>query len=360
MLTNKFKPDGYSYVARNIVAPLWANREHSPYLAHLKYLETSSYRPLVDVRTDQWRRLRRLLFHAYLHTDYYSQLMKSVELLPDDIRNWDDFSKLPILTTDDIRCQKESMVALNVPHETLVAKKVFDSTGVPFNFFVDEPSRQWKRACMIRHDQWTGWRFGEKVGAVWENSNDRKCWRGYLHNFLLERFIYLDTPHMDEASMHRFYRKLRRRKPTLLLGRAPSLYRFGGFLRKEELDGIYPKGIVSTGKMLRDDERQMIEAVFNCKVTQRYGCEEVDLIASECLQHDGLHLNLDTLVIELIRDSKPVPPGEPGVFVVTDLSNYGMPLIRYQIGAVGCLSSRTACDCGCTYPIVELLQERGS
>ena len=43
-------------------------------------------------------------------------------------------------------------------------------------------------------------------------------------------------------------------------------------------------------------------------------------------------MNLDTLVVEVIRDGKQASPGEPGSIVVTDLTNYGMPFIRYKVG----------------------------
>jgi len=54
--------------------------------------------------------------------------------------------------------------------------------------------------------------------------------------------------------------------------------------------------------VLLEPERKVIEEVFGCRVTNRYGCEEVGLIASECEQHQGLHLNVDHLVVEFLRD----------------------------------------------------------
>jgi phenylacetate-CoA ligase len=71
-----------------------------------------------------------------------------------------------------------------------------------------------------------------------------------------------------------------------------------------------------------------------------------------------MHLNCDSLIVEFIRDGKPVPLGEPGAIVVTDLTNYGMPFIRYKVGDVGIPSFKTSCPCGCTYPIMESLEGR--
>ena len=121
---------------------------------------------------------------------------------------------------------------------------------------------------------------------------------------------------------------------------------------------LRPKSIVATSMMLLDNEREIIEQAFGCKVTNRYGCEEVGLIACECEKHRGMHLNLPHLVVELLdANDQPVKPGEPGKIVVTDLNNFAMPLIRYRVEDVGVYSARQ-CECGRQLPILERLEGR--
>jgi phenylacetate-CoA ligase len=357
MQTEPFKGDMYSKVVKYAVAPLWAANERSPYLRHLKYLEKSQFRKLDEVKEDQWRRLKRVLRHAYDNTEYYSEKMKALGLTPDDVQSWNDLQSLPFLTKDDIRSNRERMVARNIPKSKLVPKKTSGSTGVSLEFYWDEESRQWKRACTIRHDRWTGWDLGEKVGAVWGNPSYAKSWRGRLRNLLLERWSCLDTLEMDEEDITNFYYQIKKKRPTLLFGHTHSLYLVARFLNSKGLADIRPKGIVSTAMVLHDHEREEIEKAFGCKVTNRYGCEEVSLIASECEQHHGLHINMDTLIVEMIREDEPVSAGQPGAVVVTDLTNYGMPFIRYQIGDVGIASDR-ACRCGRAYPLIESVEGR--
>jgi phenylacetate-CoA ligase len=93
--------------------------------------------------------------------------------------------------------------------------------------------------------------------------------------------------------------------------------------------------------------------VFKCKVTNRYGCEEVGLIACECERHDGMHLNIDHLYIEFIKeDGSPAVTGEEGALVITDLINHGMPLIRYRVEDIGVPGNRK-CRCGRGLPLME-------
>src|SRR5688572_19566584 len=47
-------------------------------------------------------RLRKLIKHAYETVPYYSDLMRSLKLQPNDIRGKADLPKLPMLTKDNI------------------------------------------------------------------------------------------------------------------------------------------------------------------------------------------------------------------------------------------------------------------
>ena len=102
----------------------------------------------------------------------------------------------------------------------------------------------------------------------------------------------------------------------------------------------------------------MIEAAFGCKVTDRYGSEEVSLIACECERHEGMHLNIEQLYIEFLRpDGTAAASGEEGKIVITDLLNRGMPFIRYRIEDVGVPSDRR-CPCGRGMPLMERITGR--
>src|SRR5262249_14918161 len=207
---------------------------------------------------------------------------------------------------------------------------------------------------------------------IWGNPEFRsRGWRGWLRNGLLERECYLDTLHMDEAALASFARALQKKLPTLIFGHAHSVYLLAQYLkRKGEPSCVsargtlyHPKGVITTAMVLHSWQRRTIEEVFDCPVTNRYGCEEVSLIACECERHHGLHVNADSVYVEILRadDSGaltcPARPGESGSVVVTDLTNRAMPIIRYQVGDVAGLSDR-ACPCGRGLPLLECIEGR--
>jgi phenylacetate-CoA ligase len=86
--------------------------------------------------------------------------------------------------------------------------------------------------------------------------------------------------------------------------------------------------------------RTTIESAFQVPVFNRYGSREVGVIGAECDAHAGLHVN----ELDMVVEATPGPDGH-GELLVTNLNNFGMPLIRYRIGDVGQIDT-APCRCG--------------
>lgn len=350
--------DLHAFAIRAALAPLWARWEGSPYLAHYRRLRRTQYDPPEAVRARQWDAVRAQLRHAHATVPFYRARLDAAGLRPDDLHDFDDYRRLPVLTKADIRAHGAALLSTEYERAALHCKKTSGSTGVSLEVLVDEASLQHKRACTLRADEWSGYRFGERVAKLWGNpEHKQRGWRGRLRNALLERGAYLDTLKVDEAALARFARELGRKPPSLLFGHAHSVYLFAEYVRSASIDGVRPRGIITTAMVLHSWQRRVIEEVFRRPVTNRYGCEEVSLIACECERHAGLHVNAEGVYVELLRDGQPVEPGEPGSVVVTDLTNRAMPLLRYQVGDVAAWSGRP-CPCGRGLPLLERVEGR--
>jgi len=350
--------DLHATLIRNLIGPTWARWEGSPYLRHFKRLQQTQYDPPETIAARQWAAVRSLLEHACTTVPFYRQRLDEAGVRPSSIRNFEDFRQIPILTKSDLRSHQNSLISCAYSRDRLHLKQTSGSTGVAVEVFVDEAAQQFKRACTLRSDEWSGWRFGEAVARIWGNPESlERGWRGRLRNALLDRTCYLDSLRVNEAAMDRFAKLLSRRRPTLLFGHAHSVCLFAEYVRSASLPSIRPCGIITTAMVLHNWQRRTIEEVFHCKVTNRYGCEEVSLIASECDRHAGLHINADGVYVEILRDGRPVGPGEPGSVVVTDLTNRAMPILRYQVGDVAVLADGL-CTCGRGLPMLERLEGR--
>ncbi|MGH7146274.1 MAG: phenylacetate--CoA ligase family protein [Nitrospiraceae bacterium] len=239
-----------------------------------------------------------------------------------------------------------------------MAAKTGGSTGKALEIFCDRRCEELRHAAEIRSNRWANWDVGDKVAALWGNPPLPRTLKQKIRNALHDRLIYLDTVNLSERSMTDFVQDWRRYRPAVLFGHSRSLYMFARFLQEKSIDDIRPKGIVSTSMMLLQPERELIEKAFLCKVTDRYGSEEVGLIACECETHSGMHLNIEHLYVEFIKDDGTrARPGEEGCIVVTDLMNKGMPLIRYKIEDVAVPSDKQ-CPCGRGLPVMERVTGR--
>jgi phenylacetate-CoA ligase len=86
----------------------------------------------------------------------------------------------------------------------------------------------------------------------------------------------------------------------------------------------------------------------------KYGTSELGTVAVSCGQGRGMHIFEDLFIIELLNKGRPVPAGQVGRLVITDLVNAAMPLIRYDVGDVGRFHAGP-CPCGRRTPRLEVL-----
>jgi phenylacetate-CoA ligase len=141
-------------------------------------------------------------------------------------------------------------------------------------------------------------------------------------------------------------------QPRFVIGYASALHLFAKFLIERPYLRIRPHAVKSTAEVLTDNERPVIEKAFQCPIYNFYGSREVNNLAAECPAHMGLHINALTRFIEIVDEmGQPTEPGAPGRILVTDLVNYAMPFIRYEIEDLGCWGE-TPCRCGRSFPLL--------
>ncbi len=317
-------------------------------LSYWKELERSQYFDAEALQQLQAERLRRLLHHAYSQCDFYRQRFEQASLLPTDIKSAEDMQTLPILEKRDIQQHGDTMVARNHTRATLLRDQTGGSTGEPISFRIDLDRKCSRHAAALRHNSWSGWRVGDKVAHVWGATPDipQDSIKQRIRNSVLDRCIYLDTASVTEAAMRQFVRQLERFRPKIIHAYARSLSLLARFVKDNRLSAWSPHGIVTSAEVLSCQDRKLIEEVFGCRVFNRYGCREFGVIASECEEHDGLHMTAESLLVEVVGEDS---PNGVGSVLVTDLLNYAMPMIRYRIGDMARLMT-DHCACGRSLP----------
>lgn len=346
-----------SWFSKNMFFPLWEIKDGANRLKYLQELSASQWLSYDTLYHQQWESVQQAIKYAYDHCSYYHSGYGSLGF-DGTLRSWADFRQLPLLSKNDIRANLEQLISDQFRREDLVEAKTGGSTGTALTLYFDEKCQEMRNAAAMRSDRWAGWDIGMKVAAIWGNPPIRDTFKKKIRNALLDRMIYLDTMDINENSVRRFIDQWYQQQPRFIFGHSHSIYILATYLSRLNIKDIRPIGIIATSMMLLEVERQVIEKIFGCQVTNRYGCEEVGLIACECEQHNGLHLNIDHLVIEFLRDDGTEAKfGEEANIVVTDLINRGMPLIRYKVEDRGVLTDRR-CSCGRGLPILERIVGR--
>jgi phenylacetate-coenzyme A ligase PaaK-like adenylate-forming protein len=334
------------FFRRNLFWPLWVAKEKSPRLMHLNDLNKSQYYSRKSLEELQFKKFKNIISHAYHNTTYYRMRFDEAGVTPRLLQTKTDIEQVPFLTKADILECSADMIATGFNMDRLSAFKTGGSTGEPATVYKDPFTVELGAASGLRVFRWAGWEIGEAWGRVWGNPPSNDTLKQKLRHHLIEPMYYLDTMNLNDKSMFEFARILKRVKPSMLHGHSHSLYIFALFCKRKKINHIKPKAIVSTSMMLMPNERAEIEEIFQSKVTNLYGCEEVGLIGCECEKHQGLHLNMENVYVEFINDKgQPASDGTKGAIVVTSLINRSMPIIRYKLGDIG-IPCAKKCECG--------------
>jgi len=341
-------------ICKTVTYPAWDLWDGTGRLRELHSLWRSERWTTSELRQLQLVRLGEMLKYAYESCGYYQRKWPTRPVL----ERLEDIQALPVVSKGEISAGLEGFISKQYTQATLVEAKTGGSTGVALRVYFDEHCQKMRNAAAMRTDGWAGWKPGSLVAALWGSPPIPKTIKNKIRNTLHDRLFYLDTMRLDEHTMSDFATQMRRRRPQMLFGHAHSLFIFADFLQSRSIRVPAVQGIISTSMMLIESERKIIESAFGAPVTNRYGCEEVGLIGSECEQHNGMHLNAEHVFVEFLReDGTWATPGEEGRLVVTDLMNHGMPLIRYAVGDIGVPSDRV-CACGRGLPLMERLTGR--
>jgi phenylacetate-CoA ligase len=137
-------------------------------------------------------------------------------------------------------------------------------------------------------------------------------------------------------------------------------------LREMERKGVTPKTLalkraVLAGEGMSQATRSYLEAALHIRIHTAYGLSEVPgpAIAYECQERNGLHLNEDHFLAEVVDPptGTAVGPGEAGELVLTTLTAKAYPLIRFRTGDRTRLTMEP-CPCGRTFARLEVLPGR--
>ncbi|MEO8465488.1 MAG: AMP-binding protein [Gammaproteobacteria bacterium] len=306
-----------------------------------------------DVRVAQRHSFERAIVFANrmaLESEGYRQRLRRDGIrLPITRQTWDT---LPILTKSDFRQDTGSWFGTAVGARNVLWTFTSGSTGEPFEFPLTHASQIAEAAGMELNLEALGWRPPMRRATIKLEPPQPKGLHKLYGALVGGREIGFRAADMRLEQVGAMVERLRRERISFLRGYAASVYLFADAVSQRGLHCPIPL-IVTLGEGLSPRQAKVIERAFQGKVYRDYGGSEAMHMGFECREQSGYHLNLAQFHLEVLRDGRPVGPGEAGDIVVTTFRNSAMPLVRYRIGDIGRRPmSDAACACGNRFPML--------
>ncbi len=301
-------------------------------------------RPLKVIRAWQSRYLSELVAHAAKNIPLYKERLREVAV--EKIASIDDIARLPVLHKSDFLGRPSEEYTDNSQPLQGIWDRTSGTSGKPLTFI----SNVYKLKVSIgefawyRFLIWDGWSIrslpGIKTARIKIRSQSRP------NRLFVSVADYLADP---EATI----RKLAAFDPLVLGSYTSILLDIARQLKKDQtLPRLAPRYAITFGEMLSPAARSYIQETLHTELYDRYGIEEVGVVAVECKMHDGFHVLSESIIVEVVDESYgPLPAGARGRVLITDLFNYNMPFIRYDTGDHGTISFEP-CTCGLETPRV--------
>lgn len=319
---------------------------------HLRELEKSQWFTRAEIEQNQEQKLRALIRHAYENVPYYHRIFRERGIQPEDIRTKADLEKIPLLTKDTIRNHLDELMAVNIPDSQRITAHSSGSTGEPMKYYIDKASYSAGWAQTFRCWGWAGYRLGEPYVKI--SLNPRESFYKKVQDQLMNtKYIYASG--ITEANIIQKISEIQQFNPKIIRGYASYLYLLA---KNMEKTGITYSGatLATTGDMLHPEYRKSMEQQFNCKVFDGYGGEGTT-VAFECEAHEGFHICEEDVLVEFLSNNEKAAPGELANIVLTNLNNYAMPFIRYDIRDLGIYTDEV-CSCGRELTMMKSIEGR--
>src|SRR5208283_911354 len=297
----------------------------------------------------QLERLQSTLFRVYMNVPFYRRKFDELSIDPDTIRSLEDIQRLPFTTKDDLR-ESYPYGMFAVPLREVVRMQASSgTTGTPTVVgYTRNDIQNWSNlAARIL-----------TAGGVTQNdivqiAFDYGLFTGALGlHYGAERLGASVIP-ISGGDTRRQVKVMQDFRTTALvctpgyaLAIADTIIEMGinvnSFSLKYGLFGAEPWS---------EGLRQELQEKLKIIATDNYGLSEVmgPGVAGECLERNGLHINEDHFLVEVVDPETlaPVAPGKTGELVITTLTNEAFPLIRYRTRDLTRLIPEP-CPCGRT------------
>lgn len=304
-----------------------------------------------DERTAlQNERLREVVRHEYNNVKMYRDRMDAAGVKPEDIRTIEDMRYLPFTEKTDLRDEfpygllavpKSEIVRIHGSSGTTGKPIVSGYTRGDVEIWSEMMARTLTAAGATRDDVvQVGYGFGLFTGGFGAYQGADKIGAMVLP--------------MSSGNTQRQIMMMQEMGSTILCCTPSYAVYLGESIREAGLDpakDLKLRAGCFGAEPWSEAMRNKIEDLLCIDACDIYGLTEIcgPGVAFECLAKQGMHINEDHVIAEIINPAtgEPLPYGQEGELVFTTITKRGMPMLRYRTHDL-CTLNDAPCECGRT------------
>ncbi len=295
----------------------------------------------------QLRALNTQMAHAMATVPFYAALFRQRGIEPSALRGPEDLQRLPLIHKSDIQAQPQAFLSGKGNRLRWHRSHSSGSTGEPLeSWFNPQSWAQVKYALKVRRLLAWGWRPGKHVVIVEALDPEQLASHARHLRLPAEQLIgprgYLSVFEPPARHLDTYHRL----RPQYLYGFPSYFLELANHWDEAMRRRVPLKALITSAEWLSPSTRKQLETHYGVPVCDVYGSTEVKEVAWQCPGQPGYHINMDSVVVEIVdEDGRPTAAGHAGELVVTALTNRAMPLIRYATGDRA-IALSGPCACG--------------
>lgn len=353
---------------KGIVWPAIQSDRFAQILALQFFLDQNQWLTGDEIKALQFLQCRQLLWHAKNTVPYYKDILQQFDLDTNTPLTQDVWLQLPILKRPTL------LENINSLHSTSPPEGHGQTYTIPISAAAESPAKATRTGlCQnfslgieLRNHIWHQVDPVQKIATIRFLDNPEVAtlpdgihttnWGEPYHTLFETGPAYLltiESPIKEQAEW------LLHIEPEILVTTPSNLLLLSRHLASENRRLTRLQQIMTISEVLNSDVRKLGEQVFQVPIIGIYSKNETGYLALQCPVSNNYHIQSESVLLEILdNEDKPCEVGDTGRMIVTDLHNFAMPLIRYEIGDDAEVGD--VCECGRGLPVLKRIHRQGN
>lgn len=316
----------------------------------------NQYKTIKEIEEINWAKRKYMVKYAYENIPFYKKFYDDCGFSPESLKNEQDWENVPILKKEYVRKYNETLINKNLNRKFFTKSTTGGTTGMPLKIYYDNRFKY--EILTWRALNWWHVSPADNVGILHRRVgiSSIKTFKNRMLWWPTHR-AYLNATSINDEEIEAFVKSIKAHKTVWLQGYVGALERVADYVINNNIVINSLKLVWSTSAPLYLNVRIKMEKAFNCKIMDQYGSNEILNIALQCPKSEHLHINYDYVHVETIDENNKIVREKEGNILVTNLTSFVFPLIRYELGDKGCILNEK-CSCGVNLPLMKTVKGR--